>query len=82
MNPTIERGAAYFHAGLYLSELLAQQGRDVAWLSEKTGLNASVIRRLLTSSNMDAGLFVRLGCATAPSFPQGLDRLIFAAPTA
>ena len=82
MHTTVDRPAMEFHAGRYLSGLLAVEGRNAEWLADEAGMSPAEVSRLLACSNMEAALFVHLGEAASPDFMQGLDRLIFANPTA
>lgn len=70
-----------FHAGLFLRQLLQEEGHDLAWLSANTKVPVEILDCILSQSNMDAELFVRVGMPLQPLFLQRMHEVIFRATT-
>ena len=66
-----------FHAGHFLREILQEEGHDMAWLASCTGVPVDILDCILSQSNMDAELFVRLGMPLQPLFMQRVHESIF-----
>lgn len=73
---------AKFDAGLFLRQLLQEEGHDLAWLVASTKVPAEILDCILAQSNMDAELFVRLGKPMEPLFMQRMHEMIFGDDTA
>ena len=70
-----------FHAGLFLRNVLQEEGHDLAWLAARTRVPVEILDCILTQPNMDAELFVRLGMPMQPLFMQRVDEAIFGETT-
>ena len=68
---------AKFDAGLFLRQLLQEEGHDLAWLAASTKVPIEILDCILSQRNMDAELFVRLGLPLEPLFMQRVDEMIF-----
>ena len=68
---------AKFDAGHFLRQLLQEEGYDVAWLADRLHMPSEILDCILTQSNMDAELFVRIGLPLQPLFMQRVDEVIF-----
>ena len=68
---------AKFDAGLFLRQLLQEEGHDLAWLAANTRAPIEILDCILTQPNMDAELFVRLGKPMEPLFLQRVHEVIF-----
>lgn len=68
---------AKFDAGLFLRQLLQEEGHDLAWLAASTKVPAEILDCILAQPNMDAELFVRLGKPMEPLFLQRVHETIF-----
>lgn len=68
---------AKFDAGLFLRQLLQEEGHDLAWLAASTRVPIEILDCILTQANMDAELFVRLGKPLEPLFMQRVHAAIF-----
>ena len=70
-----------FHAGNFLRDVLQEEGHDLAWLAASTRVPIEILDCILSQSNMDAELFVRLGMPLEPLFTQRVDEMIFGEKT-
>ena len=68
---------AKFDAGLFLRQLLQEEGHDLAWLAASTRVPVEILDCILSQANMDAELFVRLGKPLEPLFLQRMYETIF-----
>ena len=66
-----------FHAGHFLCNILQEEGHDLAWLAASTRVPVEILDCILSQSNMDAELFVRLGMPMQPLFMQRVHESIF-----
>ena len=66
-----------FHAGHFLREILQEEGHDVSWLADRLHMPAEILDCILSQSNMDGELFVRLGMPLQPLFMQRVHESIF-----
>jgi len=66
-----------FHAGHFIREIMQEEGRDTAWLAERTGRDEAFIEHLFEQPNMDAELFVRMGLPMDPLFMRRVHEMIF-----
>lgn len=66
-----------FHAGNFLCDVLQEEGHDLAWLAASTKVPVEILDCILSQSNMDAELFVRLGMPLQPLFMQRVEEMIF-----
>lgn len=65
-----------FHAGNFLRDVLQEEGHDLAWLAASTRVPVEILDCILSQSNMDAELFVRLGMPLQPLFMQRVDEMV------
>ena len=68
---------AKFDAGLFLRQLLQEEGHDLVWLAASTKVPVEILDCILAQSNMDAELFVRIGLPMEPLFTQRMHEIIF-----
>lgn len=68
---------AKFDAGLFLRQLLQEEGHDLAWLAASTKVPIEILDCILSQRNMDAELFVRIGLPMQPLFLERVDEMIF-----
>lgn len=66
-----------FHAGNFLRDVLQEEGHDLDWLAASTRVPVEILDCILSQSNMDAELFVRLGKPLEPLFMQRVDEMVF-----
>lgn len=66
-----------FHAGNFLRDILQEERHDLAWLAASTRVPVEILDCILSQSNMDAELFVRLGMPLQPLFMQRVHEMIF-----
>ena len=66
-----------FHAGHFLCNILQEEGHDVPWLADRLHMPVEILDCILSQSNMDGELFVRLGMPLQPLFMQRVHESIF-----
>ena len=66
-----------FHAGRFLQACLQASGHDREWLAEYTDSDVEAIETLFAMVNMDAELFVKIGCPMGAAFFEPLHERIF-----